>query len=100
MNLNGSISNINPKAILGIAARYRNLVVILIIAGLLGYTGYQISRITSIQADPAYMAAQKGKDKVTSLKINKSILEQLQKLRPAGTSSAPVNVGKQDPFTL
>lgn len=100
MNMNIDLKNINPKAVLAALARYRNLAVTLIVLALFGFTGYQISHIAGVQADQAYLTQQKNQRKTTSLKVNKNTIEQLKNLKSSGDTSIPVNVGKQNPFSL
>jgi predicted negative regulator of RcsB-dependent stress response len=99
MNLNLKLEY-NPKAIMAFANKYLGVAVMLIIAGLFGFTGYQISRITGIQADQKYLELQKDTVKTTTLKVNKDTLDQLKNLKSGGDTSIPVNTGKQNPFSL
>ncbi len=80
--------------------RYRASIATLIILGLVGYTGIQISRVTSVQPDQAYLQAQQSNTKTTTLRIDKQTLDQLRALKPAGDTNVPVTVGKENPFTL
>ncbi len=98
-NLNLNL-NLDPKAIARALGRYKNLAVILLVLALFGYTGYQISHIVGVQADQAYLEQQKAESKTTSLKINKDTIEQLKGLKSSGDTSIPVNIGKQNPFSL
>lgn len=105
MNLNkgislSSLSSINPKQILAVVAKYRLLITIIVITGLVGYTGFQISRIFAIQPDQAYVASQKEKAKATSLRVNKKTIQELQALQSAGDTSISVTPGKNDPFSI
>jgi hypothetical protein len=101
MNINTSLNlKFNPAAVGRYLARHQRFWSILIVLGLLGFTGYQISRIFGVQPDQIYLSQQQSSAKVPSLRISKSTLSQLKALQPAGDISIPLNVGKQDPFSL
>jgi hypothetical protein len=102
MNMKLNLGSFDIKRIGLMLLGYRKLFITLAIVGLLGYTGYQISRITAVQPDKAYLDAKK-EDKqaaVPNLRISKDVQERLRSLQSAGDTSIPVNVGKSNPFTL
>jgi hypothetical protein len=101
MNLNMNLSfNLDPAAILRFLAARRVLVTIMAVVALLGYTGYQISQITAVQPDQAYISQQQGKAKTANLKASKPIVTQLKLLQSPPIPAAPSAVGKQNPFSL
>lgn len=100
LNMNLSLSSFDPKLLLPALKRISGPAVTLVIVLLVGYTAYQISRITSVQPDVAYMEANKKDHKTPSLKINQETMKQLKSLTPAGDVTVPVVTGKDDPFRL
>ena len=100
LNMNISLSNLDPKILLPAIKRISGPLVTLLIIGLVGYTAYQISRITSVQPDAAYMEANRKDHKTTSLRINQETMRQLESLKAAGDTTVPVVTGKDDPFRL
>ncbi len=100
LNMNISLSSLDPKLLLPALKRISGPAVTLVIILLVGYTAYQVSRITSVQADVAYMEANKKNHKTPSLKINQETMKQLKSLAPAGDTNVPVVTGKDDPFRL
>jgi hypothetical protein len=101
MNLNTGLSlKLTPASLVRYLARHQRFLATLIILGLLGFTGYQISRIFGVQPDQAYLTEQQAKSKVPSLRINKATLSGLQSLQSAGSTNIPLSIGKQNPFSL
>ena len=90
--------SLNLKQITDIIIAKRGMLIFLLVIALFGYTGFQISRITSVQPDQAYISAQKKSS--VSLKGNKATIENLKALRSSGDTSIPINVGKHNPFTF
>lgn len=80
--------------------RARRLMSILTVAGLIGFTTYQISQITAVQADQDYLARQKASVTIVKLKPSVETLNQLRALQSAGDTSVPIRSGKNDPFSL
>lgn len=99
MNLSMNL-NLDPKQLMPVFKGTIRPLTIIIALGLIGYTGYQISQVTSVQPDTAYMEANRQNHKTPSLKINQDTLRQLKSLTPAGDTSIPVEAGKNDPFQL
>ncbi len=99
MNLNFSI-NFNPTAARKLIARYYRVVIGFAVLVLVGFTGYQLSRVVAVQPDAAYLTIQEQTVRTPSLRSSKTVLLQLQKLQSAGSTTNPVTVGKQDPFSL
>lgn len=99
MNLSMNLS-LDPKQLMPVFRGAIRPLTIMVALGLIGYTGYQISRVTSIQPDIAYMETNRQNHKTPSLKINQDTLRQLKSLVPAGDTSIPVEAGKNDPFQL
>jgi predicted negative regulator of RcsB-dependent stress response len=97
--MNQAIS-FNPKQLLTWLSRSRRTLTFLIVAGLLGYTGYQISQLTNVQPSPAYITVQQAASKVPNLRGNQQVISQLKKLQSPGNTTIQVTTGKQDPFTL
>lgn len=97
--MNQDISTLNLKLLLPWLRRSRKLITTLIILGLLGYSGYQISQITAIQPDQAYINTQAKANKVPSLRANKQVISQLKGLREPGDTTIQVTTGKQNPFS-
>lgn len=100
LSMNISLSNLDPKMMLPALKRISGPAVTLVIVVLVGYTAYQISRVTTVQPDVVYMEANKNNHKTTSLKINQETMKQLKSLAPAGDTNVPVVTGKDDPFRL
>lgn len=100
LNQSITIADLNPKKLLPILLRYKTLLVTLVVVSLLGFTAYQISQITSVEPDPAYLQAKEKESKATSLRIDKKTLEAVTQLSPNGAAPAPVNVGKSNPFSF
>jgi hypothetical protein len=101
MNLNTNLSfKLDPTALLQFLAARRILVTIVVVVGLLGYTGYQISQIIAVQPDQAYISQQQGKAKTADLKVSKPIIAQLQQLQSPPIPAAPATIGTQNPFSL
>ena len=100
LSMNISLSNLDPKMMLPALKRISGPAITLVIVILVGYTAYQISRITSVQPDVAYMELNKKDHKTPSLKINQETMKQLKALAPAGDTNVPVVTGKDDPFRL
>lgn len=98
--MNISLSNLDPKMMLPALKRISGPLVTLIILVLIGYTAYQISRITTVQPDAAYLEANRKEHKTTNLRINQETLKQLESLEAAGDTVVPVVTGKDDPFRL
>jgi hypothetical protein len=92
--------NLDLKNILTVVSRYKRIVITLVIIGLMGYTGYQISRITSVQPDAAYLETRRAEAKAVSLKINKATQDKLRGLQSAGDTSVPTVSGKSNPFAF
>lgn len=97
--MNADISSLTKYLNLRTIARYRGLIVTLVVIGLVGFTAYQISLITSVQPDQPYLAAQKDGGG-TKLKLTPQIIENLQQLQPAGTGDVQIRPGKNNPFSL
>lgn len=100
LSMNISLSSFDPKTLLPAVKRVIGPAITLVIVALVGYTAYQISRITTVQPDTAYMEANKKSHKTPSLKINQETMKQLKNLTPAGDTTVPVVTGKDDPFRL
>ena len=101
MNLNTNLKfSLDPVVILKFLAARRVLVTIMAVVGLFGYTGYQISQISAVQPDQAYISQQQGKAKTANLTISKPIITQLQQLQSPAIPTAPPTVGTQNPFSL
>lgn len=100
LNQSITIADLNPKKLLPMLLRYKTLIVTLVVVSLLGFTAYQISQITSVEPDPAYLRAKEKDSKATSLRIDKKTLEAVTQLSPNGPTPAPVNVGKSNPFSF
>lgn len=97
--MNQAIS-LNPKQLLAWLSRSRTILSVLVMVGLLGYTGYQISHITAVQPDQAYISVQQKTTKVPNLRVNKQVISQLKQLQSSGDTTIQVTTGKQDPFSL
>lgn len=101
MKLNANLSDINPRELARSVLRYRGTFITLLIIGLLGYAGYQISRITGVQPDQAYLAQQQKNHRTAAkLKVNKDVITGLKQLQSSGDTTVPINPGKHDPFSL
>jgi predicted negative regulator of RcsB-dependent stress response len=96
--MNQDISTLNLKLLIPWLRRSRKLITTLVILGLLGYSGYQISQITAVQPNQAYITTQTKANKVPSLHPNKQVLSQLKGLREPGDTTIQVTTGKQNPF--
>src|SRR4051812_23017044 len=99
MNLNESISlgDLNFKKLLPLLARYQKGIVSLVLLALIGYTGYQLSRVMSVPPAPAY--AVNPATKLPSLKFQPTLIKRLQALQNPGGSDNAVPIGKTDPFS-
>lgn len=100
MNNNIHLSDLNPKKLLAVLLRHKNFLTTLAVLSLFGFTGYQISQITAVEPDSAYMTIKEKETKTTNLKVNKDAVDQITNLKPSGDTSIPVNVGKANPFSL
>ncbi len=81
-------------------ARYRGILTILVSIALIGFTAYQISQITSVQPDQAYLQSQKDTAGSVKLKATPAFVEKLRELKPATSNSVQVRSGKSNPFAL
>lgn len=97
--MNSSIS-LNLNNILKTALRFTGLATALVIIGLLGFTAYQISQITSAQADASYLHEKQAAGTVVKLKLDAATSQQLQQRRSAGADAPATQNGKNDPFAL
>lgn len=95
-----TISDLNPKKLIPLAGRYKTLLTTLVVVGLIGFTGYQISQITSVEPDAAYLQAKEKESKTASLRIDKKTLDQVNQLDSSASTPAPANVGKSNPFSF
>jgi hypothetical protein len=78
----------------------RTMLTILVVVGLFGYTGYQISRISGVQPSQGYVALQESQKKVPNLHVNASEIKQIEQLQSPGSTTIQVTTGKQDPFSF
>lgn len=99
MNLKANIS-LSSAQLLPLLNRSKRIIVLVVAVGLIGYTGYQISQITAVGPDEAYLTQATAKQKVPNLKSNKDTVQQLKTLHSAGDTSIPINPGKHNPFSL
>lgn len=83
----------------GWSYRLRNLLLVIVVAGLVGYGAYLIQQAVTVQPDPAYLEAQRhdlSKAKVVFDKNTIQTINDLQTLNPKVDLS---NIGKSDPFS-
>lgn len=92
--------NINPQQLVSQLSRFRGLVTIVAIVGLLGYTAYQVSLITGVQPDAQYLSHQRASAPSIKLKISRNTIDKLKALQSAGDTTVPVGTSKNDPFSL
>lgn len=85
---------------LKVISKYRGLITVLAVTGLIGFTTYQISQVTSTQPDPAYVKEQTDKLSSIKLRISPETLQGLQELQSAGDTNIIIQPGKNDPFSL
>lgn len=97
--MNQDISTLSLKQLLPWLRQSRKLLTMLIILGLLGYSAYQISQITAVQPNQAYINTQTKANKVPNLHANKQVISQLKSLKEPGDTTIQVTTGKQNPFT-
>lgn len=100
MNNSIHLSDLDPRKLLNLLVRHKSFITTLVVLSLFGFTGYQVSQITAIEPDAAYMSLKEKENKTTSLRVNKEALDQIINLKPSGDTSIPVNVGKSNPFSL
>ncbi len=93
-------SSIDIKQLQYAFSRHRGSLAFAIVMALVAYTGWQVSQMTAVQPDQAYIEAQTAQLKTTTLRPNKVTIQKLKELQPAGDTSVPVSIGKQNPFTL
>ncbi len=103
MNLNNDLHfnfNFDWMVIVRLLSRYRVFLTILVVIGLFGFTGYQLSGLFAVQPDQAYLTQQQATAKIPNLKSNKTVIDQIKQLQPGGDTSIPLTVGTQNPFSL
>lgn len=88
------------KQALDLLNPYKNFLTLLVCIGLIGFTAYQISQITAVKPDTAYMELQRPKSTPAQLKASPQTIEKLRSLQPAGDTRATINPGKPNPFSL
>ena len=99
MNMNLKL-DLNPKALLKLLENYSRTIIFFTAIALIAYTGFQISRVTGVQADQSYVEKNREKSKVTNLKVDKQALDQIKSLRSSGDTTVPTGSGKFNPFSL
>lgn len=99
MKINADISSINPKQLLIAAQHYTGLAVSVAILGLVGFTGYQASRVFSVPVNEAYLHEHEADSKTANLKLKPDTLNQLRQLHDPGSKPPSVPVGKRSPFS-
>lgn len=92
--------SLNPKQLLAWLSQSRKTLTVVAILGLLGYAGYQVSRITAVQPDQAYITLQQKTTKVPNLRANQQVINDLKQLQSPGDTTIQVTTGKHDPFSL
>lgn len=80
--------------------KYRGLLTIVAVVGLVGYTTYQVSQIGTVQPDQQYIKAQTDKLSTIKLKINPETIQKLKDLQSGGDTNIQIQNGKNDPFSF
>ena len=88
------------KPIIESVQRFKSLAVTLLVVGLFGYTAYQISLITAVEPDAAYLQANEKESAVPNFKRNKATIDEIRQLKSSGDTRVDTAAGKGDPFSL
>jgi hypothetical protein len=98
-DLHLDLSKINYKKVPRFIGRYVGFAVGIILLSLLGYTGYQISRVLSVTPDEGYVAEEIKKTDAKRIKLDTKTLEAVRSLNHINVAPDTSNPGKGDPFT-
>ncbi|HVE81140.1 MAG TPA: hypothetical protein VNA68_03340 [Candidatus Dormibacteraeota bacterium] len=88
------------KQLLELLIKKQKTLIAISIGSILIYTLYQISLITTIGPDQAYLEKQKENIKTTQLKVDQKTIEAIRNLVPARESDLSPTGGKSDPFSF
>ena len=80
-------------------ARYRVIVVSLIVLGLLGYTLFRLQAISNPQIDEEYLDQKRADNPITGeIKVDDELIEKINDLEAIPVDVTPDNLGTNDPF--
>ena len=85
------------QKLLAAITRYRFPLILLVLAGLFGYSLFKLTAISNPAADPAYLQNQQ-KAQTTKLEIKDSLRTQLEQLVDTPVDTQPDSLGRPDPF--
>src|SRR5690348_914491 len=101
MNMNMKLS-LSPSGLLQkiatFLARYRGFIVAVVVLAMLGYAGFLISRLVSLQPDQAYLADQRQQLDKSKIRFDKATITTINGLNQVNPQVDLSNVGKANPF--